>query len=158
MPNWCNNSITITGPSSELKRFYEENKGINPEGEKSELLFSKALPEPFKTDEIDPSTGKEFDWWNWRINNWGTKWETLDVQFDIDETQLWYNFDTAWSPPEHWFMKVVGLYPELNFYMTFEEPGMAFKGSAQRTKGKLPYFKYRDMTDKEMNKCLGVDG
>jgi len=160
MPNWCNNVLDVKGPKEEVQRFYNENRGVckRDDGDvNNELLFSKSFPEPFKENEIDPSTDKEFDWWNWRINNWGTKWEPSDPTFDMDENQISYFFDTAWSPPEGWFKKVIKLYPELDFYMTFEEPGMAFKGEAEGDKGKFLYFKCEDMTDKEMNEALGVE-
>lgn len=40
----------------------------------------------------------DFDWYNWSINNWGTKWNATKV----DE----YTFDTAWATPKPWLEKL----------------------------------------------------
>ena len=41
------------------------------------------------------------DWYDWRIKNWGTKWNASDSSFD-EETGV-IEFDTAWSMPENIF-------------------------------------------------------
>ncbi len=41
-------------------------------------------------------------WYNWCVENWGTKWNVLeDVQVEFDEQNQEYIicFDTAWDPP-----------------------------------------------------------
>ena len=39
-------------------------------------------------------------WYDWRINNWGTKWEIYDAHCDRrDDNTLVLYFFTAWSPP-----------------------------------------------------------
>ena len=41
-------------------------------------------------------------WYNWRVQNWGTKWDAYSLE--IDECDMPHgfevNFETAWSPPE----------------------------------------------------------
>lgn len=37
-----------------------------------------------------------FDWYNWRVNNWGTKWNACHSKWHNDYTLV---FDTAWAPP-----------------------------------------------------------
>lgn len=37
-----------------------------------------------------------FDWYNWRVNNWGTKWNACYSKWVNDYTLI---FDTAWAPP-----------------------------------------------------------
>ena len=37
------------------------------------------------------------DWYEWRRNNWGTKWEAYDQQHE--EGSLVYEFNTAWTSP-----------------------------------------------------------
>lgn len=37
------------------------------------------------------------DWYDWRVKNWGTKWEGYGGRFNDDQTA--FTFDTAWSPP-----------------------------------------------------------
>lgn len=41
------------------------------------------------------------DWYDWRIKNWGTKWNASDSSFN-EETGV-VEFDTAWSMPENIF-------------------------------------------------------
>ena len=44
------------------------------------------------------------NWYDWRIKNWGTKWNAMHVETteeDIDGVPtLCYQFDTAWCPPD----------------------------------------------------------
>ena len=49
-----------------------------------------------------PSTGCQDDrWYNWRVQNWDTKWDAYDVEVvDPDPENLEIEFNTAWSPPE----------------------------------------------------------
>ena len=38
----------------------------------------------------------------WCIDNWGTKWNCVNHiknDDDDDDSQVWFGFDTAWSPP-----------------------------------------------------------
>src|SRR5690606_21345130 len=41
------------------------------------------------------------DWYEWRLENWGTKWnaysQSLERESDLSAT---LRFDTAWSPPQ----------------------------------------------------------
>lgn len=40
-------------------------------------------------------------WYDWRWDNWGTKWNACDVQKPLEtESDITYNFETAWSEPE----------------------------------------------------------
>ena len=40
------------------------------------------------------------DWYEWRLDNWGTKWDIYETHCTrIDANTLQLNFLTAWSPP-----------------------------------------------------------
>ena len=40
------------------------------------------------------------DWYEWRLENWGTKWDVYETRCDrIDANTLHLYFYTAWSPP-----------------------------------------------------------
>ena len=48
------------------------------------------------------------DWYEWRLDNWGTKWDIYDSSCDrIDANTLQLLFCTAWSPPTGIFDKLV---------------------------------------------------
>jgi len=89
MPNWCSNSITI---SHHDKSVVDELENKIREGKD---FFNILRPRPADQEE---------NWYDWNIENWGTKWDVnLDLQNDAvtrtsdNSLSLW--FDTAWSPP-----------------------------------------------------------
>jgi hypothetical protein len=88
-------------------------------------------------------------WYTWRIENWGTKWDahfgdpflvirtegSTDVEkcveakgATITPTVAIYKFDTAWSPPIPVVEAASERYPELEFTLTFGEPGAGYAG------------------------------
>ena len=48
------------------------------------------------------STDRQDDrWYDWRLQNWDTKWDCYDVNIvDDDPENMEIEFNTAWSPPE----------------------------------------------------------
>ena len=52
------------------------------------------------------------DWYEWRIRNWGTKWNSYDGGFCDDNKIL---FLTAWSPPQEIIQKLAEMNPEICF-------------------------------------------
>jgi len=73
-------------------------------------------------------------WYNWNTLNWGTKW---DVAVKADDKYpdtyiegptengenlvVYYNFNTAWSPPFPAIAKLSEQYPSLLFTLSYEE-------------------------------------
>jgi hypothetical protein len=113
------NNITVEHEDStmvdRLERAYNEGK-----------TCEEFLPVPKNED------GAVFDgWYDWCVNNWGTKWDIGGAgNHGLDATrvgnQVSASFDSAWSPP-------VGLYEKLlelgyNVKATYWEPGMAYCG------------------------------
>lgn len=47
-------------------------------------------------------------WYDWRIDNWGTKWNAYDNKMIGDDT---IKFETAWSAPEPVMLKLSESYP-----------------------------------------------
>jgi hypothetical protein len=121
MPNWCSNVLEVNGEDKDIKKFYEENRVEDDDDEndiqKTELSFRNSVP--FSKGTWD---------YNEAVRIWGTKWDTNDVDVNIDEEYLRYNFQTAWAPPREWLEKVAIKYPQLNFTLDYEEPGMDFMG------------------------------
>jgi len=69
------------------------------------------------------------DWWWWRVDNWGTKWDVggEDAYYSDNPEGLVLSFDSAWSPP-------IGFYSFLTDEHGFDirasywEPGIGFCG------------------------------
>ena len=92
------------------------------------------------------------DWYDWRIQNWGTKWDAIDSCVhsesyggDMDayiEDLLRYGeviitFDTAWSPPCEWMQNVSERFPLLWFENKVTEESNAFMGCPIAFQGEL---------------------
>lgn len=128
MPNWCMNDLRISGDTEEILRFIEDNKTDG------EFCFKTLFPEP---EYANPE-----DWYEWRLQNWGTKWDVdgnVDVNKLDDDLYRLY-FTTAWSPPIHWFETVIKNYPALKFELNAGEPGMGWHHVWQAQGGRSLLF------------------
>ena len=57
------------------------------------------------------------DWYDWSIQNWGTKWNAHETE--IDDNVIWFN--TAWSPVPELIEKLSSMFPENTFEYDFSE-------------------------------------
>lgn len=71
------------------------------------------------------------DWYNWSIENWGTKWNAYDIYIEDNSV----TFDTAWCTPIKWLEKLA---ENLDFTVCFadEDLGSNF-GIGYAKNGKL---------------------
>lgn len=126
MPNWCECMLTIKGKTEELekiKEFAKDGKRV--------LSFNKFIPYP---DRFRIETGG----YAWCVQNWGTKWDLSDDTIIVQTDKiLSYQFDTAWSPPIPVVMEMSRQFPLLSFTLTYDEPGMCFKGKYKVKAGKV---------------------
>ena len=145
MPNWCSNEVQIDGTKEDIAKFREEcftdHKGV------AVLDFSKVLPEPdYDKPKKDGTHNNGVqtelhsvmpDWWNWRNDNWGTKWNLVPnpegnlsgydfVDHGKDYIQL--EFETAWSPPDGIYEAIVAKYPDLSVNWFYREDGVQIAG------------------------------
>ncbi len=68
-------------------------------------------------------------WYDWRLQNWDTKWDAYDVVVtDDDPDQLEVEFNTAWSPPEAICSALREQYPDLAISWFYDEPGEEIAG------------------------------
>ena len=68
-------------------------------------------------------------WYDWRLQNWDTKWDCYDVVVtDDDPDQLEVQFNTAWSPPEAVCTELREQYPDLSVSWFYDEPGCEIAG------------------------------
>ena len=116
MPNWCSCRATISGPAPVIKEITDI---LN---EESTPLLAWMVPQPrFEGDQ---------DWYQWNVNNWGTKWDVADVYFEhqAEEDQIQFSFSTAWGPPVEAFTRWAESDGRVQFTLEYWEPGMAFAG------------------------------
>lgn len=139
MPNYCENTFKIKGSICEIDRFLEENvtASVGMLLEKTKytidlsLDFNKILPTP-----SDDELGEVDGWYDWRIENWGTKWNVCDTfcfsinKIDDDLAELTTVFNTAWTPPTKIYDHLFEKYKDtsLEFYVDYYEGGCAFAG------------------------------
>ena len=181
MPNWCNNTITIEHKDS--AKINEVVKSlttkINDDTDES-LFFTYCKPEPdyskTKVKSTYPEiTKKEYEedidkkWWDWRVQNWGTKWniEALDEdRITVKDNTVIFDCETAWSPPLEALTELEnkGFEIECDYY----EGGCAFIGryetnaekkswSLPETLAELKEMMKNDKVFKDLAESWGVD-
>jgi hypothetical protein len=150
MPNWCYNRATFTHEDPEqitrlinaakVGKLLNEFLPMPPE-----LLEEAPIGDDYeqKRDEIKARNVQEFgypSWYEWSIDNWGTKWDISDVDEDYmeksdDGKTVTFSFDTAWSPPTEWYDNISGF--DINAY--YYEPGGGFCGNWNSEDGDNQY-------------------
>ena len=115
MPNWCDNQITITGPNSVIDKIEKIVKADDTHENTGLLNFFKPMPKELEGTTSPSSSAKKpqpmvegFDnWYDWRVENWGTKWELCEfygvdrqhLNDSLDESIISFGFSSAWAPP-----------------------------------------------------------
>ena len=96
--------------------------------EERDLLWKEGI-----TQEMSDMRKSEYgydNWYDWQVNNWGTKWDIKgDVEInDIDDETCSLVFQTAWSPPEPIVVKLQEMFPDITFYGGYIGEGWEFAG------------------------------
>jgi len=73
-------------------------------------------------------------WYDWNVRNWGTKWDVAVSEAEEypdtyiegptqngENSVVYYNFNTAWSPPFPAMEKLSAQYPSLLLTLSYEE-------------------------------------
>ena len=124
MPNWCNNTLTLTGPKDKVKTIFDKAKESNE-------LLQQLHPMPKELEgTTSPSDGD--NWYDWRINNWQTKWDVdadyLEFREDGDTGIIEGWFDSAWSPPIGAYEHFLTENEDCSISSLYYEGGMDFAG------------------------------
>jgi hypothetical protein len=156
MPNWCHNRVEIYSDNPEdlkqIKAIFEAKRPLHeiiPEPDWKTIPLAKEhlthhgnkvgelgeLPVPPDPDEKwgtprFKSTGRTDErWYDWRIENWGIKWDIGDIDLqDEDPQQLIYTFETPWGPPEYICSALRKKFENLSITWFFDEPGCELAG------------------------------
>lgn len=144
MHNWCFNTINVSGPKIEVKKFLKviSSSKDNPQFDFNTII---TIPEEIKNTQ-SPNPDRDLvkkllikygseDWFDWVLKNWGTKWNPqVHDEWVLTETaegkllDINISIDTAWSPPTEFFINVSKIYPALTFENEFYEEGNCFIG------------------------------
>lgn len=147
MPNYCDNDLKITGKLEDVEKFMEDCISVTLGYKQNNghfnyncfLDFEKILPTPTQEN------GEVIDeWYRWRINNWGTKWNVCDTyDFEVYQehssspVELTIGFTTAWGPADQLYEHLAHKYKDtsLEFTIQYYEGGCAFAGELSYHKG-----------------------
>jgi len=134
MPNWCNNTITIQGPTDTIKPLWDEAKStglLNAIKPMPKALEDTTSPCP--PDSEQPKVDGFDNWYDWRVANWGCKWdvdtEGLEYVDNGDGTASiagW--FDSPWGPPIEAYNTFCDDMANCSLEAFYEEGGMDFAG------------------------------
>jgi len=157
MPNWCNNTLTLTHEDPAMilraKEALDRGEFLNefipvPEDLK---ITSGFLGDGDAQRELERKTAENREkygygnWYDFCVGQWGTKWDVGgDGQSDIhpDGKMLHTSFDSAWSPPVNAYYRL----EELGFTVNamYYEGGMNYAG--QFLDGEDEEISLEDMT------------
>ena len=131
MPNWCNNSFSITGNTESIRDLWDTAQTAGPDGGFG--LLNAIAPMPAALNETTAPSEDGEDWYTWRVNNWGTKWDVSDEGLEFIDNgdgtaciQGW--FDTAWAPPIAAYEQLADDFDSCVIECSYHEPGMDFAG------------------------------
>jgi len=144
MPNWCDNSITLSNSDKtkidalEAELSKKDDKGYNDAS-------------PFNHLRPNPAGEWQYDW---SVSNWGTKWDADIYDWSReDDNTIFISCGTAWSPPIYLYDYLV----ETGWNVTalYNEPGMGFCGTYDNENGD-EYYEY-NISDLESIEALPED-
>jgi len=142
MPNWCNNTLTLTHEDPAMilraKEALDRGEFLNefiPVPEQLKIVAG-SVGDPVEQAKLEADTARNREelgygnWYDFCVGEWGTKWDVGgDGQTDIhpDGKMLHTSFDSAWSPPVNAYDKLV----ELGFGVNamYYEGGMGYAGA-----------------------------
>lgn len=122
MPNWCTVLIEFEGPENEINDIVA-----------SDLDFEKIIPIPKELNEIDSH--------DWRIINWGTKWNpTRENKHNettiLSPTKMHVKLITAWDLPMGILKHISSTHPQtIVKVIDCEDEGGWFVGSCKILRG-----------------------
>lgn len=150
MPNWCNNRLAISTYNQfdykeedkdkareQIKEFLCKAEVVEENGEVVNALSMNSLYPMPKELEGTKAPSDNPNWYDWRVEHWGTKWDIDGCLNYDDEDYLEYSFESAWSPPVAFLEKVSKDFPLLRFILKYEEEGCGFLGRAIAVNGQV---------------------
>ena len=145
MPNWCDNQLSITGPNSVIDKIEKIVKAEDTHENTGLLHFFHPMPKELEGTTSPSSSAKKpqpmvegFDnWYDWRVENWGTKWELcefygVDRQYHSEQSEgestISFGFSSAWAPPIGAYEKFLENNSDCSVRAFYYEGGCDFMG------------------------------
>ena len=143
MPNHCYQQVRVEGPNFLVRQLWDGLSGKDPQ------FCQLVVPMPFeqwatpnKSKRMSPFNNERVEvagWYDWRCENWGTKWDVVDVEIDealsrekVEEftadTKSSFEFRcwTAWGPPTPVWDKLQKM--GIRVHATYQDEGGMFEG------------------------------
>ena len=130
MPNIVENELTVSGNEESIGQFKKLMGGAK------NFSLEKILPTPQKLLDDNPTyqTKEDMDenyppeWYTWRMQHWGVKWDISDCELITDSFEtpsdhfISYKFTSAWNPPLIALERLSKEIPELKIELDYSEP------------------------------------
>ncbi|WP_051940696.1 hypothetical protein [Stenoxybacter acetivorans] len=150
MPNWCQNAVEIRGEPALIRELAARIVKTDDKGEPY-FCFEGICPMPQELNLVDAGNNPELsaayernlerfgakNWYDWRLINWGTKWDAYESYVSVSDDCIDLSFDTAWSPPEGIYSAICAVYPTLSLRADYFEEGCFFAGYYLGADGEL---------------------
>ena len=121
MPNWCTNSLTLTGK----KEWIDALVKVSETDDKDIFMYLRPC--------MEDAEWYSDKWYSWNCDNWGTKWDADNLEVgSCDGECIELHFESAWSPPIALYEYLVENGWEVKAY--YYEEGMQFCGNSWMVK------------------------
>ena len=134
MPNHCYQTVTITGPRALISQIEDNLKC------KEARFCDLIAPMPFEIwvgEDVKitkPVNTTLPSWYEWRNENWGTKWDVCEVELgdlrligDGTTKEIEFQCWTAWAPPIPVWDRLIDLGCEVD--ADYQDEGGMFEGT-----------------------------
>ena len=123
MCNYVTNILTINGTEEQVAKVRESIKGSNGEPISFQSFFP--MPKNLKGKrhvnyQFESKTIPIPDWMDWRFRYWGTKWDAMPIDDDVNAPNR-ILFNTASTTPDMAIACLSYLFPGVSFHVIFSD-------------------------------------
>jgi hypothetical protein len=141
MPNFVTTRCTVHGSAADINAFWDKVV-VNGDDDRLQFDFDKIIPIPADVPSLEQDGERSKDlsglarpdgtagylsWDDWRMQNWGTKWNSNALTV-FDDEPLQFMFDTALGFPLQIFEALARQHPTLRFECAMLEESGWFAG------------------------------
>lgn len=112
MPNHVMNIVSFSERLDEIRAFVKSEESI--------FDFNNIVPEPEGLHDTSTEDGSLPDWYDWRVSNWGTKWNCYEEQEEADGFTFW----TAWAMPYQVLLALSDKFPDVRIDVQWADEDM----------------------------------